>query len=560
MPEFKPDYEDLEDRLFKCEKELLRSQNNTSENPDPEDTFLSPEDQLRALMENSRDYILISNDKGVPQFFNTAYAELMKEFLGFEMQPGIQPHKLLEDHQAVAYWDKLHQRVLSGEKFKAEYSHRFKEKGLIHFEISFSPIYRNGSVSGFTEITRDVSDLKEKETELKKSTERYQRVSDLTSDYAYSFLVKENGEIENEWVTGALERITGYSKKELQDKGGWETLIYPPDMKIPLGQLQMLMKGESATVEYRIQDKAGEILWVLDYARPIMDDKTGRISQIYGAVRDITKSKQAELDVIEKATVIEQAVESIIITDRNGSIAYVNPAFEKISGYTREELVNKNFRIFKSKAHDTTFYQKMWHQISKGEVWTGNIINKMKQGHYCEFETTISPLKNAEGRVIRFVSINRDVTQEKALEARLVQAQKMEAIGTLAGGIAHDFNNILSGIMGFTELALMEKENPGEIEDNLTKTLRACDRAKDLVQQILTFSRQDEIQHKPVKIKPIVMDAVKLLRSTLPTTIEIRHELASNATIMADESQIHHVLMNLSVNAGHAMRHEGGVL
>ncbi len=524
------------------------------------DSFLDIRNQLMALLENSDDFILMSDDKGVPRFFNSAYADAIKKFLNVEMKPGIKPHEFLEDPEAVAYWDGLHKRVLSGEKFNAQFSHELNPGDVRHFDHAFCPITIKGEIKGFTEITRDITGLRQKEDQLKKNKDMYQAVSNLTSDYAYGFRVNPDGSIVNEWVTGALQKITGFSKEELTEKGGWESLVYPADIHIPTGQLKTLMSGQPKTVVYRILDKDKEIKWVMDHARPEVDEKTKKVTFIYGAAKDITDQKLIEEELFEKATIVDQADESIILTDCNGDISYVNPAFEKISGFKMNELIGYNFKILKSEKHDDDFYLKMWKRISQGETWTGNIINKMKDGRFCEFETSISPIKNKEGDVIKFVSINRDVTQEKALESRLLQAQKMEAIGTLAGGIAHDFNNLLSGIIGYTEIALMDSSEDSDVADNLKKSLNACDRAKELVKQILTFSRQNEIAHRPIKVGPIVKDVISLIRPSVPSFIKIKSKVSSQSTVLADASQIHQVLMNLSTNACYAMRKEGGTL
>jgi PAS domain S-box-containing protein len=151
-----------------------------------------------------------------------------------------------------------------------------------------------------------------------------------------------------------------------------------------------------------------------------------------------------------------------------------------------------------------------------------------------------------------------DDTKRVLLEKNLRQAHKMEAIGTLAGGIAHDFNNILSGIMGYTEIALSELPAGSQTAGRLKRVIQAADRAKELVYQILTFSRQGESDGRPIQIGPIIKEVVKLVRAGLPTTINIRQQIQSNATIVADPVQIHQVIMNLCTNAGHAMKKHGG--
>jgi len=149
---------------------------------------------------------------------------------------------------------------------------------------------------------------------------------------------------------------------------------------------------------------------------------------------------------------------------------------------------------------------------------------------------------------------------QRLLEQQLMQAQKMETIGTLAGGIAHDFNNILSAIMGYTDLALMRVKESSPLLDDLRQVRKAADRAADLVRQILTFSRRQPTENHPLQISLVIKEALKLLRASIPSTIEIRQEIGTQATVLADPTQIHQLIMNLCTNAFHAMVEQGGVM
>ena len=165
-----------------------------------------------------------------------------------------------------------------------------------------------------------------------------------------------------------------------------------------------------------------------------------------------------------------------------------------------------------------------------------------------------------KSRVKEILCVGIDVTEKWQLEKRLAQAQKMEAIGTLAGGIAHDFNNILSAIIGYTELVLIDIPQDSLVRRNLKQVLKAGGRAKELVRQILTYSRQREREMQPVKTNLIVNEALKLLRASLPSTIQINNSIKSNLAVMSDPINMHQVIMNLCTNAGHAMRENGGLL
>jgi PAS domain S-box-containing protein len=287
----------------------------------------------------------------------------------------------------------------------------------------------------------------------------------------------------------------------------------------------------------------------------------GTVEGYIAMIRDISERIQAGEEHVRLSTAIEQAAESVVITDRDGTIQYVNPAFKVITGYSRKEVIGKNSRILKSGKHGKEFYTSMWKTITNGRVWKGHFINTKKDGTLYQIEATISPIKNGTGEIINFVAVNRDVTEEIKLEGKLRQAQKMEAIGTLAGGIAHDFNNILSAIMGYTELAEYDMPEGSKARNNLMEVLKAGRRAKDLVQQILAFSRQGEQERKPLKISHIINEALKLLRASLPTTIDIRRSTETDTDIIeADSTQIHQIMINLCANAAHAMNNNGGVL
>jgi PAS domain S-box-containing protein len=263
------------------------------------------------------------------------------------------------------------------------------------------------------------------------------------------------------------------------------------------------------------------------------------------------------------ATAIEQAAEGIIITDTESVILYVNPAFERISGYGRSEIVGQHSHVLKTEDSDQPFFTDIPGTLHQGEMRPGHMTNKRKDGSLYEVEVTISPVRDDSGNIMNYVGLHRDITHEVKLERELRQAQKMEAIGRLAGGIAHDFNNVLMGIIGYTEMALNKAPAGDSTRHYLQRVLEGSYRASDLVKQILTFSRQTEQELKPMYIVPSIKEGLKLLRSTLPSSIEIQQHIAvtsEEGVILADPTQIHQVLMNLCTNAAHAMRNKGGVL
>ncbi|MFC1592290.1 response regulator, partial [Thermodesulfobacteriota bacterium] len=236
-------------------------------------------------------------------------------------------------------------------------------------------------------------------------------------------------------------------------------------------------------------------------------------------------------------------------------------ALETIVGYTLKEVAGQSPFTTERGIYGKQFYHQIWETVRNGNVWTGHLTFKTKEGSLFEFDQTISPIRDASGTISGYVAIGRDITNELRLEKDLRQSQKIEAIGTLAGGIAHDFNNILTAIVGYTGMSLYTLGEDSREYNNLKQVLSAARRATDLVQQILTFSRQSEQKYRPLSVVPIVKEALRFLRASIPSSIEFRQKFKARAdTILTDPTQIHQILMNLCSNAAHAMRETGGML
>ena len=361
------------------------------------------------------------------------------------------------------------------------------------------------------------------------------------------------------YVNAEFAAILGYRAEEMIDRIGPVDVIFPDDLSKVDETVYKRLFGDLKSIRYdfRVLNKDGQVRDVEVYSsRTLYKGKPA----IIGTLLDITDRRRAHEELWRLSIAIEQAAEEIIITDPKWIIQYVNPAFESITGYSRSEAIGNTMRFLRSGAHKPEFYHNISDTVENGQIWSGRIINRRKDGKLVHEDTTISPLITSTGKHIGYVSLKRDVTKTIELETHLRQAQKLEAIGTLAGGIAHDFNNILSAMMGYAELTKIRTKDR-DIYPYLEQIIKACLRSRDLVQQILTFSRQREQEKKPVFVTPIVKEALKLLRSSIPTTIEIRqHYNARQDTVLADPTQIHQVLMNLCTNAVHAMQEGEGIL
>ena len=269
---------------------------------------------------------------------------------------------------------------------------------------------------------------------------------------------------------------------------------------------------------------------------------------------DITESKKAEEERERLMAAIEQSQDTIVILNLDGTIRYINPSFERVTGYTQAEALGKSFFFPGSDIPDEPLYQAIWETLKSGQSWSGRLINYRKDGKSYTEDVTISPVFSSAGEVINYASVKRDVTKEIKNEERLQKAEKMESIGSLAGGIAHDFNNILGGIIGYTDLTLNIVDIGSQVESNLQKILSAGIRGRELIGQIMSFSNQRSGEKTLESIQKIVTEAVELLRASLPDTIEIlcRFEDGPKA-VQVDSTRIHEIIMNICTNAAQAM-------
>ena len=275
---------------------------------------------------------------------------------------------------------------------------------------------------------------------------------------------------------------------------------------------------------------------------------------------DITERKRAEAERERLMAAIEQAGEIVIITDPEGTIQYVNPAFERVSGYLRDEAVGRNPRILKSGRQGAAFYRKLWETITSGRTWEGRIVNKRKDGTLYTADATISPVRDASGRIVNYVAVKRDITEPLRLADQFEQAQKMESVGRLAGGVAHDFNNMLGVILGYAEIALYEVARGTSLHDSLTEIRKAARRSADLTRQLLAFARKQTIDPRVLDLNATVEGMFKMLRRLIGEDIDLTWLPGANLwPVKMDPAQIDQILANLCVNARDAIAGVGKV-
>ena len=506
----------------------------------------------QALVESSTDHIFVLDREGRYVSSNNRVAHLDMA-RGLELV-GLRLEDVFSSEVAALYRERLESVLESGRTVMFEYelpSRRGAGKSYHLVTLYLIEAEEGGRMAGG--ICRDISDRKQAELALAASEKRYRSVFEASS--AAMVIVNQDATIA--FANQECSNAIGFSPAELKGRR-WQDFVHPDELPRMEDYFRLRFTNpELAPKRYdtRVLNREGEVVTCL-----VSIDLLPESRQLMVSMLDISERVSAEELRRVLETAIEHTVEGLFVCDRKNRIIYVNRAMEKMTGFAREEMLAKTPAIFKSGRHEPEFYRGLKETIYQGRPWQGYMSNRKKDGSIYEVFATISPVIDSQGRVSHFVSVHRDVTRERERERRMRQNQRLEAIGTLAGGIAHDFNNILSPIMGYTELC-MEALPPGSaVRNDLEQVRLAARRARDLVKQLLSFSRQSEHERVPLDPVPVVKETLKLLRASIPVSIAIRPRInSSGEMVVADPTEIHQVVMNLCINAAHAMP-DGGVL
>ena len=433
---------------------------------------------------------------------------------------------------------------------------------------------KNGDIVGGIEVTLEITERKRTEKTLE---DRTKKLNDILEKAADGICVCHNIPEEpymrfTHWNPRMTE-ITGYTIDEI-NRLGWYQMMYsdPEVQKRATERMAKMREGDDIHAEEWVITTESGKKKPLSMSTSIVKEEDGKV-HVLAVMQDITDRKQAEEAIRESerrySALVQESPDAIISLDKTGNLLSFNTTAERISGFSAERVVGKHFakigvlakqsipKALKEFALVVTGIERPPFELT--------IMNKDKSYFFMEANPRLIKQKGEKA----WIQVTlRDITErklaegeKKKLEAQLQQVQKMESIGTLAGGIAHDFNNILGIIVGNTELAMDDVPEWNPARHNLEEIRTAGMRARDVVKQILAFSRQRPQKKKPVRISPIIKESLKLLRSSIPTTIEIHQNISSESDIVrADPTQINQVLINLCTNAAHAMGEKAGVL
>jgi len=417
-----------------------------------------------------------------------------------------------------------------------------------------------GQVWGVLGTYEDITERKEIERALQEGEKLFRTLAETASTAI--FIYQGDRFV---YVNRASEEISGFSREEMLMKRFWD-IVHPEDREAVRDRGLRRQRGEDvpARYEFRIVRKDGSVRW-LDFTAGRIDWQ-GQPASV-GTAFDITERKQAEAERVRLAAAIEQAGEAVVVTDLDGTIQYVNPAFEQVTGYSRREAVGRNPRFLKSGRQDEAFYRNLWDTIGRGEIWRGRFVNRRKDGTLYTEEATISPVRDEKGAIVNYLAVKRDITEhlrlaeEKAkLEEQYLQAQKMESVGRLAGGVAHDFNNMLQAILGRAEMGMNRLGPNHPVRSDFEEIYKAAQRSADLTRQLLAFARKQTVRPVVLDLNEKISGTMGILTRLLGEDIEIVWAPQENLwNVKVDPAQIDQILANLAVNARDAISGPGKI-
>ncbi len=540
------------------EPHVLTIARDITERKRAEAALRASEEQYRAIFDASADGLTLRDANFRVVDVNPALLAMT----GFAREEALGSDRMLftpPEHREAAH--ELFGRELRGEASHYESEAVRKDGTRFAVEVRGVPLQYRGQPHVFV-IARDITGRKGAEQALRGSEEQYRAIFNATADA----LVLRDANFGIVDVNPAYEAMSGYAREEVL--GALHVVANPPDIDHYVKTLHGKgLAGEAFHFESEGVRKDGSRFDVEVHGVPIQHQ--GKPHVLYVG-RDITVRKLADqaLRASEEQyrSIFNATSDALVLRDADARVVDVNPAFLAMSGYTREEVVNDARWIF-ARPEMSALAKQMHRRVIAGESVQFEVQGFRKDGSLIEVEMRAVPIHyrgkpHALGMARDITAARRAEVERTQLEAQLRQAQKMEAIGHLTGGIAHDFNNILTSVMGYLVLAA---EREGAHDDpKLAKYLNqahlSCERARDLIQQMLTFSRGQRGERRPVSLGPLVKESVKLLRSTLPSTLELVTELDDEAPqVMLDPVQADQVLLNLGINARDATEGHGAV-
>ena len=397
----------------------------------------------------------------------------------------------------------------------------------------------------------------------------------------------------------AFEKFSGFSNNELRGKSGTDFPVADNLRVVNEDDRKLFLEGGVRTREIEFKNKVG-IQNFLELKISVYRKRDRRPAGLIGVINDLTGYKLISQRMAQLGAVIEQAAESIVITDLDGIIKYVNPAFEKVTGYKISEAIGKNPSILNSGRQTKSYYEELWKTLDKGNTWRGTFVNKCKDGTFFDEDAVIFPVRNEGGKIISLAAVKKDVTKEKAIQLQLRTSQRLEAVGHLAAGVAHELNtpigfvasnfeSITGYIKNFVELLELYRKTITELADQLpesgptalartaeleedlhiefiledlddlfTESREGFERITSIVTKLREFSRIDQMDAKEsFNFNQAIETTMIVARNEYKYSLEIELELNPELPdVMASGGEINQVILNLIINAAQAIKEQ----
>ncbi len=531
------------------------------------------ENAYRAIFENTGTATVIIEADTTISLANAEY-EKLSGFSREELEGKKQWTEFVVEEDLERMKQHHIQRRIDPEAASHHYEFRFRDRNgnVRHIFLTIELI--PGTSRSLASLL-DITERKEMEECLKESQQRLADIIDFLPDA--TFVIDTNGRV-IAW-NRAMEDMTGITAAEMLGKGDYEYALPFYGERRPILIDLALKPQEAIEKQYLYVTKRDRILHgevhtsilrqqgaYLSGKASVLHDSKGCMIGAIESIRDITERKRVEQALARAEekyrSIFENAVMGLFQTTPEGRVISANLALARILGYDSPDEVLAKFADITHQLYvQSERRTELLRQVAEsGIAREFEVQFYRKDGSIAWVTLNVRAVRNGTGDIQYLEGSVQDISERHALEARLRQAQKMEAMGTLAGGIAHDFNNILAAIMGYTEMTKTRLQDP-QLTGYLERVLKSSDRAKNLVRQILTFSRGVEQEKMPVDGKLLIKETLKLLRATLPVTIEIRQEISNEVSlVLADPTQVHQILVNLCTNAAYAMRERGGLM
>ena len=363
-----------------------------------------------------------------------------------------------------------------------------------------------------------------------------------------------------QFMSSNVKDLLGYEAREMMDPSIfiWRKWVHPDDYPTARNLGELFRTGKICR-EYRLRARDGSYRWVLENV-VLARDEAGKPVEVTGTWVDISDRKKSEETSVKLAMVVDQAADAVLILDTQTNVEYANPTFERISGFSLGQIIGNNIRNIGSATYEE-FSREGKDLLNQGKVWKKKVFKQRDDGVSFVVEVVVSPFRDAFGKIVNYIVWGRDVTRESAMQQQLQNSQRLESVGVLAGGIAHDFNNSLTGIFGFTEMAMQEADGNQAIKLHLNEILKCARSSASLTKQLLAYSRRQIINPANINLNNVIADRLKLITKVAGEQISIRTVFDKKPSIVkADVGQIEQALMNLVINAKDAMPDGGDLL